>query len=576
LTSSSGDHHQLKPHAELLSNSHPLIGVIDTGFSANNSDIELSRLHLGSDRIDGDGNPLVEDAAGDTHGTRILNIIAATQNNGIGIDGINDDAAVWLSRAVGSGKWAESLVEFVDAAKASGQPNAIVNLSFDLIQVQADGSVTTRHDLTASERAALEYARQNNVIIVAASGNTGEAMSALGQAATEFDNILTVGAADQLDRAIYSSYGDGLSLLANANGEGTSVAAAKVTGVASQVWAANPDLNYRQVIDILESTATDLKTPGWDTETGSGLLNPTEAVSKAASTAPEHSLIAGDVITPVLTEQSSHQGALERPDAWWNPVDWAKSAWDGIKKGSTWLYSKAKDNLLVDAFERTIDYAKNLPSNFKQLGNDYKNLAIAVGKGNWSDAAKSLERVLIDYVDISGTPQLVDLVSDAIKPTSRSLTTTEIEIAKSVFGDAINYSLVRIDEASLLVGARKYLTGGDDAPFTLFNTINSFGSIDINKAEGRATLIHELAHVWQYQHTGSIYAADAIIAQIKEGRNEAYDYGGVAGLVNKIAQGQGITSFNPEEQAAIVEDFYRIRTDGNLTMTFTCLPTPTL
>ncbi|MEH2229142.1 MAG: S8 family serine peptidase [Nostoc sp.] len=281
----------------------PLVGIIDTGFSGDNPDIDYSRIILGQDRVDGDANPLLASGEGNEHGTHVLGVIAATQNNDVGIDGINDDAPVWVGRAIGSGKWADSLVEFVDAAKVSGQPNAVVNLSLDLTQVNPDGGVTTRYEFTPPERTAIEYARQNGVLIVVASGNDGGVMSALGQASQEFDNIITVGAADGLDRTDYSSYGDGLDILAaggtnekpivSSTGDGvgamagTSVAAAKVTGAASQVWAANPQLSYRQVIEIIKSTATDLKTPGWDAETGAGLLNIAVAVSVAGKTTPE-------------------------------------------------------------------------------------------------------------------------------------------------------------------------------------------------------------------------------------------------------------------------------------------------
>ncbi|MBD1895741.1 SBBP repeat-containing protein [Coleofasciculus sp. FACHB-129] len=281
----------------------PLIGVIDTGFSSNNLDIDYSRIILGQDRVDGDANPLLLGGEGNEHGTHVLGIIGATQDNSVGIDGINDDAPLWVGRAVGSGKWAESLVEFVDAAKESAQPNAVINLSLDLTQVNPDGSVTTRYEFTPVERAALEYARQNDVLIVVAAGNDGGIMSVLGQASQEFDNIITVGASEGLNRADYSSYGYGLDILADGgttenpvlstvgNGvgtmAGTSVAAAKVTGAVSQVWASNPDLSYRQVVEILKSTATDLKTPGWDMETGTGLLNLAAAVSVAQVTTPE-------------------------------------------------------------------------------------------------------------------------------------------------------------------------------------------------------------------------------------------------------------------------------------------------
>jgi len=228
--------------------------------------------------------------------------VAATQDNGLGIDGINDDAPLWVSSAVEYGKWADALVAIVDTAIASNQLNAIINLSIDLTQVNPDGSVTTRYEFTPQERAAIEYARQSGVLIVAASGNDGGVMSVLGQASQEFDNIITVGAADGMARAEYSSYGYGLDIVApggtvenpvlSTTGEsvgsmaGTSVATAKVTGAASQVWAANPELSYRQVIEILKETATDINTPGWDAETGAGLLNMAAAVGLAKTVTP--------------------------------------------------------------------------------------------------------------------------------------------------------------------------------------------------------------------------------------------------------------------------------------------------
>ena len=278
----------------------PLIGIIDTGFSADNPDIDYSRITLGKDLVSGDENLLLESGGlRDDHGTKILEIIGATRNNNIGIDGINDKSPLWLGRAVGSNNWAQSLIEFVDAAKASRQPNAVVNLSFDLTETLPDGSVVTRHELTALERAALTYAQQNNVLVVAATGNQNDLMSALGEATKEFDNILVAGAAEGWQRADYSSYGEidyanygkGVDILAQgtaSNGAvGSSVAAAKVTGAASLIWAANPNLNYTQVMDILRRTATDLNAPGWDTQTGLGLLNIAAAVHLAKATEPE-------------------------------------------------------------------------------------------------------------------------------------------------------------------------------------------------------------------------------------------------------------------------------------------------
>jgi hypothetical protein len=326
----------------------PLIGIIDTGFSGNNPDIDYSRITLGRDLIDNDADPLLAPGTGNEHGTHILGLIGATQDNGVGIDGINDQAPLWVGRAIGSGKWAESLTEFVDRARQDGQPNAVVNLSLDLTQKNPDGSTSTRYEFTPEERKAIEYARQNGVILVVAAGNDGGVMSALGQASQEFDNIITVGAAIGNDRAFYSSYGAGLDILAPGGTKdapvyssvgdglgtmaGTSVATAEVTGAISQVWAANPGLSYRQAIEILKVTATDLKEPGWDVATGAGLLNLERAVELALQTPPETYQPTGWIapttwqgMGTLLPEERAARGGVSRDQAFFMAAEFSDS-----------------------------------------------------------------------------------------------------------------------------------------------------------------------------------------------------------------------------------------------------------
>jgi murein DD-endopeptidase MepM/ murein hydrolase activator NlpD len=285
----------------------PLIGIIDTGFSGNNPDIDYGRIIAGRDWNDNDSDPFLSSGSKpeDEHGTAVLGIIGATQDNGIGINGITNEGPIWIGRAVGSGQWAKSLTEFVNKVKELGQNHAVVNLSFDLTQqaITSDTSrtpIVTRYELTPEERVALEYARQNNILIVAAAGNTSGSMSVLGQASREFENILTVGASDGDYRANYSGYGPGLDLLApggtetnplfstvgNGTGHifGSSIAAAQVSGTIAELWKLNPNLNNQQIINILKSTATDLAETGWDEYTGAGLLNVEKAIELTEKT----------------------------------------------------------------------------------------------------------------------------------------------------------------------------------------------------------------------------------------------------------------------------------------------------
>ncbi|MEG4981332.1 S8 family serine peptidase [Microcoleus sp. F8-D3] len=195
---------------------------------------------------------------------------------------------------VNRGDWAEQLRRFVDGVKANGENRAIANLSFDLSQLD-DIGITTRYELTPEEQAAIQYARENNVLLVVSAGNTGGMMSALGAASKIFDNIITVGAVNQFEsKTDYSAYGDGLDLMAPGGSwandpnafVGTSRSASYVTAAASLVWAANPALSLTQVKQLLIDTAADLNTPGWDKETGAGLVDVKSAIDRALSMEP--------------------------------------------------------------------------------------------------------------------------------------------------------------------------------------------------------------------------------------------------------------------------------------------------
>ena len=94
----------------------PLVGVIDSGFGANE------------------------------HGSKMVEAIQKE----------NPQAKIWQGGGVDTGGGLESLVEFVNVAKATGHSQAVANFSFDLTEVHLDGSTSTRTQLTAKEQSALE------------------------------------------------------------------------------------------------------------------------------------------------------------------------------------------------------------------------------------------------------------------------------------------------------------------------------------------------------------------------------------------------------------------------------------
>ncbi|MEG4103329.1 S8 family serine peptidase, partial [Microcoleus sp. Pol17_C1] len=339
------------------------IGIIDTGFATNNPDLDYSKVTLGRDRIDKDSNPLFTAGTGNEHGTFSWGLVSAIQGNDRGIDGYNDKANIYLSRAIGSGEWDLALTDFVGEAKAQKKKNVIALLPLDLTQKNADGSITTRYEFTPRERAALENARQNGVLLVVAAGNDGGVMSVLGQSSQEFENILTVGSSDGFGRSDYSSYGYGLDILVPGGAidnptlstvgddlgtmAGTSASAAKAAGMASKVWESNPDLNATQVIDILTGSAIDLKEPGWDKETGFGVVNLNKAVQMAKETAPQ-SYTPSPFITPITWDGEGKVTPMERATQDWNAVG------DGRRKYVGWLNSSNTSDKLSFTVTQTI------------------------------------------------------------------------------------------------------------------------------------------------------------------------------------------------------------------------------
>ncbi|MEG4167629.1 MULTISPECIES: DUF4114 domain-containing protein [unclassified Microcoleus] len=255
----------------------PLVGFItDTGLTVNNPAEEKSPL-------------VAEEKPANS-----------TNNPSPSANGVNNNPSQPVARTQdNSSQWVESLIKFVDAAKVSKQPHAVVNININLTQTQPDGTVIPRSELTAAERSAIAYAYQNKVIVVVPAGDNPGIMSALGLLSKEVDNVVTVGAAQRFNNSValsnafkladYSGSGNTLDILANGSSGSTSstqVAAVEVTNGLAQVLAANPKLNYTQAIDAIKRTSTDLDRPNWDAKTGSGLLNVAAAVHLAKVTTP--------------------------------------------------------------------------------------------------------------------------------------------------------------------------------------------------------------------------------------------------------------------------------------------------
>jgi hypothetical protein len=120
----------------------------------------------------------------------------------------------------------------------------------------------------------------------------------------------------------------------------------------------------------------------------------------------------------------------------------------------------------------------------------------------------------------------------------RSLDDAERRLAREVFASSLDLDAVRIVSTTLAA-----------APTTLGDYIRTAGPMS------NATLIHELTHVWQFQHGGAAYISDSLCAQVGAwastgSRNAAYDLTGV------LQAGKRFSEYTAEQQAMIVETYY--------------------
>jgi hypothetical protein len=166
-----------------------------------------------------------------------------------------------------------------------------------------------------------------------------------------------------------------------------------------------------------------------------------------------------------------------------------------------------------------------------------------------------LLRLVTKTLDLFSFGEIVNALAMCVKINTRRLTPEEIHEVKKVFGGSIEYALVRVDEWSLIadfglwVYNRRTGGGGESMAMTIFNTVH-FSRVLAAEPGSRdmAWLIHELTHVAQFQHVGSQFIPEALIAQGQTG----YNYGGPEALADK-----SFADFNREQQGDIVRHYYQ-------------------
>ncbi len=249
------------------------LGMVDQGVDYTHPDLQ-NAYRGGRDYIDNDNTPLPADT-NEWHGTHVAGVMVSTHNNG-GMAGIAPGVGLYAVRAF---------------ASDSGRTSDIVRGIYWLVDTAGVQVINLSLGSSSPDPAfesAVQYARQQGVLVVAATGNDGTQGVYYP---AHYPEVVGVGAADSLGRpADFSNWGDGMDVLAPgtwipstipcslsgcgyAYASGTSMASPHVAAVAALLLSLDPALTPDQLHTLLRRGAMDQGAPGPDPRSGWGILD---------------------------------------------------------------------------------------------------------------------------------------------------------------------------------------------------------------------------------------------------------------------------------------------------------------
>jgi subtilisin family serine protease len=276
-----------------------VVGVMDTGIDHNHPDLvgnmwqdPASGAH-GYNALAGNSNTMDTQS----HGTHVAGIIGASGNNGVGISGVSWSVKLMALKVL-DGSSGGSISGMVDAlGYAVNQKRAGVNLR--IINASLGGPSYSK-----AFEDAIKAVTNENILFIAAAGNSGRDNARFPTYPANFPNVLTVGAVDHTGRwASFSNFNNTrvhiaapgvnvfstipLSLASNQQSaykamSGTSMAAPVVAGAASLVLASQPELTVAELRTRLLLTASSFAALKTRVRTG-GMINLQQSLARPST-----------------------------------------------------------------------------------------------------------------------------------------------------------------------------------------------------------------------------------------------------------------------------------------------------
>jgi subtilisin family serine protease len=255
--------------------------IIDSGYDRAHEDLS-GNVHTG-EYDPGTGNWYTDE---NSHGTHVAGTIAAINNSGVGVVGVNANRRIKLHivKVFGASGWAYSSDLAAAANKCRAAGANIISMSLG-----GPSGTTTESNAFATIASA-------NILSIAAAGNAGNTSMSYPAG---YSSVVSVGAVDEFKQwASFSQYnskvelaGPGVSVystIPTARGKygyksGTSMATPHVAAVAALVWSYYPTCTAAQIRSTLGKSAQDLGTAGRDTKYGYGLVQAKAARDRIAS-----------------------------------------------------------------------------------------------------------------------------------------------------------------------------------------------------------------------------------------------------------------------------------------------------